>query len=55
MPKVSQIIYFTDNGSRITYRPGDFDEPPVISDDAMSVVIRLIDGEDLSDVAFSVT
>lgn len=43
MPKIVSIVYKLDSGTRIEYKP-DFSE---VSEDAMSVIIKLIDGEDL--------
>jgi hypothetical protein len=47
MPKVANIIYYLDSGARIDYQPAN---PETISEDAMSIIIRLIDGEELSNI-----
>lgn len=50
MPKVFEIVYYLDSGTRVTYRPGHDDEPEQITEEAMSTIIKLADGVDLISV-----
>lgn len=48
MPKIFEIVYYLDSGTRIEYRP---DDPEEISEAAMSAIIQLTDGKELGSLA----
>lgn len=51
MPKVQKIVYFLDSGSKVVYEP---DDELDLTEDAMSTIIKLCDGEDLEEVCTNV-
>lgn len=47
MAKVISFRYKTDSGNIVEYCP---DDPEIIDDDTLSIMIRLIDGTDIQDI-----
>jgi hypothetical protein len=48
MPKVSEITYYLDSGTRVTYRPEG--EPEAITEEAMGIIIQLVDGKPVEEL-----